>query len=259
MRLIALETATEACSAALWLDGEVHWLMEREAVRRHGELILDLVDRLLANAGMVPRDLDAVAVGRGPGAFTGVRLGLGVAQGLAFAIDCPVVPVSTLAALAQQGADRGAREVLALLDARMGEVYWSLHSVDAKGQVRAAREHLSVPEAVHPEWSRGPGMSARHAPLPETGQETAQGEAVSPRMALGNALAAYPQLGQQLGLSVTMTDASALPCAREVAILGAAAHARGESVSPERAQPQYLRDQVAQSLRPAGPPSEENR
>lgn len=233
MRLIALETATEACSAALWLDGEVHWLLEREAVRRHGELILGLVDRLLAEAGLVPGDLDAVAVGRGPGAFTGVRLGLGVAQGLAFAIDCPVLPISTLAALAQQGADRGAHEVLALLDARMGEVYWSRYTVDAQGRVRAAvAEHLSAPEAIHPNWSPA-GDAAR-------------------RMALGNALAVYPQLtagppGAGLGLPAEALDATALPCAREVAILGAAAHARGEGVSAELAQPHYLRDQVVQA------------
>jgi tRNA threonylcarbamoyladenosine biosynthesis protein TsaB len=143
MRLIALETATEACSAALWIDGELRWLLEPAAARRHGELILDQVDRLLAEAGLVPAQLDAVAVGRGPGAFTGVRLGLGVAQGLAFAIGCPVVPVSTLAALAQQGAERGALEVLAVLDARMGEVYWSLLRVGPEGLVEAAEEHLT--------------------------------------------------------------------------------------------------------------------
>ncbi|HSM28117.1 MAG TPA: tRNA (adenosine(37)-N6)-threonylcarbamoyltransferase complex dimerization subunit type 1 TsaB, partial [Thioalkalivibrio sp.] len=131
MRLIALETATEACSAALWVDGEVRFRMEREATRRHGELILQQVDQLLAEAGLKPGDLDAVAAGRGPGAFTGVRLGLGVAQGLAFAVGCPVVPVSTLAALAQQAFDQGADQVLALLDARMGEVYWSVNTRDA--------------------------------------------------------------------------------------------------------------------------------
>ncbi len=241
MRLIALETATEACSAALWLDGEVHWLQEREAVRRHGELILGLVDRLLAEAGLVPGDLDAVAVGRGPGAFTGVRLGLGVAQGLAFAIDCPVLPISTLAALAQQGADRGAREVLALLDARMGEVYWSRYAVDAQGRVRAAEaEHLSAPPAIHPGW----------LPVPE--------DATGRRMALGNALAVYPQLAAALGLPAEALDATVLPCAREVAILGATAQARGEGVSAERAQPHYLRDQVVQVPRSMAITPEEN-
>jgi len=231
MRLIALETATEACSAALWVDGELRWLLEPGAARRHGELILDQVDRLLAEAGLVPGQLDAVGVGRGPGAFTGVRLGLGVAQGLAFAVGCPVVPVSTLAALAQQGADRGARQVLALLDARMGEVYWSLLAVDAQGRVGVSEEHLSAPGQVLAAW---------------TG---------APRLALGSGLGAYPELIDRLGLGAAEADPAALPGAREVALLAVAAYARGESVSPELAQPVYLRDRVAEpraNLAPKG-------
>lgn len=222
MRLIALETATEACSAALWVDGELRWLLEPAAARRHGELILDQVDRLLTESGLVPAQLDAVAVGRGPGAFTGVRLGLGVAQGLAFAIGCPVVPVSTLAALAQQGAERGAHEVLAVLDARMGEVYWSLLRVGPAALVEASEEHLTPPERVAAIWTQGP------------------------RLALGNGLAAWPDLPGRLGLESGEVDAAALPSAREVAILGAAAWRDGEAVSPELAQPVYLRDRVAE-------------
>jgi tRNA threonylcarbamoyladenosine biosynthesis protein TsaB len=222
MRLIALETATEACSAALWIDGDQRWLLEPAATRRHGELILEQVARLLAEAGLLPAQLDAVAVGRGPGAFTGVRLGLGVAQGLAFAIGCPVVPVSTLAALAQQGAGRGAREVLAVLDARMGEVYWSLHRVGPEGLVEAAEEHLTTPGEVAAVWTR------------------------VPRLALGNGLTAWPDLPGRLGLAPAEVDAAVLPCAREVAILGAAAWLRGEAVRPELAQPVYLRDRVAE-------------
>lgn len=221
MRLIALETATEACSVALWIDGDLHWLMEPNAARRHGELVLDQVQRLLAEAGLVPTQLDLVAVGRGPGAFTGVRLGLGAAQGLAFAIGVPVVPVSTLAALAQQGAERGAQQVLAALDARMGEVYWSFLRTGRDGLVVPAAERLSAPQDVMVEWVSGP------------------------RLALGAGLAAYPALPERLGLRRSEVDGGALPCAREVAVLAAAAHARGESVSPERAQPVYLRDRVA--------------
>ena len=229
MRLIALETATEACSAALWVDGELRWLLEPGAARRHGELILDQVDRLLAEAGLVPGQLDAIGVGRGPGAFTGVRLGLGVAQGLAFAVGCPVVPVSTLAALAQQGADRGARQVLAVLDARMGEVYWSLLAVDREGRVGVSEEHLSAPGQVTAAW---------------TGES---------RLVLGSGLGAYPELMDRLGLGADEVDPAALPHAREVAILAAAAHARGESLSPELAQPVYLRDRVAEPRPNPGP------
>ncbi|TVP84888.1 MAG: tRNA (adenosine(37)-N6)-threonylcarbamoyltransferase complex dimerization subunit type 1 TsaB [Thioalkalivibrio sp.] len=230
MRLIALETATEACSAALWIDGDLRWRLERAAARRHGELVLEQVQRLLAEAGLAPAQLDAVAVGRGPGAFTGVRLGLGVAQGLAFATGIPVVPVSTLAALAQQGADRGAREVLAVLDARMREVYWSLLHAGPDGLVTAAAESLSAPQGVRVDWGAGP------------------------RLALGSGLSAHPELVRWLGLSEPEADATALPCAREVAVLGAAAHARGEAVPPEQARPVYLRDRVAEPSRaPAAP------
>jgi tRNA threonylcarbamoyladenosine biosynthesis protein TsaB len=221
MRLIALETATEACSAALWVDGEIHWQIEREASRRHGELILQQVDQLLTDAGLRPGDLDAIAAGRGPGAFTGVRLGLGVAQGLAFAIGCPVVPVSTLSALAQQAFDRGGDQVMALLDARMGEVYWSLSTRDARGLVQWGEERLSRPE--------------------EIGADRVSGR----RFALGSGVPACAMALAASGFSAAELDASAIPRAREIAALGAAAFLRGEAVSPDRAQPVYLRDRVA--------------
>lgn len=228
MRLIALETATEACSAALWIDGELHWLFERAASRRHGEMLLEQVHRLLAAAELSPTQLDAIAVGRGPGAFTGVRLGLGVAQGLAFATGIPVAPVSTLAALGQQAAERGAGEILAVLDARMCELYWALFYPDADGRVAAGHEFLSAPEGLSVDWRAGP------------------------RLALGSGFAAHPDLAARLGLDESEVDAAALPCAREVAILGAAACARGEAVPPEQAQPVYLRDRVAEPARSTG-------
>ena len=135
MKLLAIETATEACSAALYLDGEVHPRFVL-APQRHAELILDMMDGLLAAAGIGLRDLNALAFGRGPGSFTGVRIAAGVIQGVAFGADLPVVPVSTLAALAQ-GAVRqtGHERILAGVDARMGEVYWGVYQADADGIV----------------------------------------------------------------------------------------------------------------------------
>src|SRR5215475_15572992 len=114
--LIAIETATENCSAALLHEGR---LLERSqlAPRRHAELILPMIDSLLAEAGVSRRQLDAIAVGRGPGAFTGVRLAISVAQGIALGLDVPVVPVSSLAALAQD-APPGDASILAVIDAR---------------------------------------------------------------------------------------------------------------------------------------------
>ena len=227
MRLIALETASEQCSAALYLDGEIHCVRER-AARRHGELILGQIEHLLREADVPRSSLDGVAVGRGPGAFTGVRLGLGVAQGIAFALDRPVVPVSTLQALAQQALrdpDTRPDAVLAALDARMGEVYWGLYPVIGR-RVQAAPEQVSPPAAVAAVW---PGAD---------------------RYGLGSGFAAWPELGSQLGLAPERVAARSLPDAREVALLAVDAWERGEAVGPEDAQPVYLRDDVA---RPPGP------
>src|SRR5437868_8019064 len=136
--LIAIETSTECCSAALLRDGA---LIERSelAPRRHAELILPMIESLLNEAGVSRRQLDAIAVGRGPGAFTGVRLAISVAQGLALALDIPVVPVSSLAALAQDANTKEGETVLAVIDARMGEIYSGCFSRGASGLVEAVK------------------------------------------------------------------------------------------------------------------------
>src|SRR5690606_11462243 len=122
MRLLAFETATEACSVAVLVDDAVIERFEI-APRRHAELALPWAGELLAQAGVAKSQLDAIAVGRGPGAFTGVRLAVALAQGIALALDRPVVGVSTLAALAALAARAHGDRVLAAIDARMGEVY----------------------------------------------------------------------------------------------------------------------------------------
>lgn len=218
MNLLALETATEACSAALLVGDEV---LERYQVspRGHSQLILPMIDELLAEADLVIGQVDGIAFGRGPGAFTGLRIAVGVTQGIAFAADLPVVPVSTLAALAQGcEADR----VLAAIDARMDEVYWGIYQRNSGGLMTIQGKELvvspgevSLPED-HDWYGAGSGWESYRSTLTE-------------------------QCGQQLaGL-----DGQRLPRAGEVARLGAAYFQAGGMVSAEQAMPVYLRDQVA--------------
>lgn len=148
MKLLALETATEACSAAVWVDGAV---LERYqwAPRRHAALILPMIEAILAEAGLNAQRLDAIAFGRGPGAFTGVRIAVSIAQGIAFAADLPVVPISTLAALALGAArETGNVRIATALDARMGEVYWGLCTVVGDTIEPVGEERVCAPECV---------------------------------------------------------------------------------------------------------------
>lgn len=219
MKLLAIETATEACSVALWLDGEV---LERFAVapRQHAELVLPWAEDLLGQAGVGKRQLDAIAVGRGPGAFTGVRLGVALAQGIALAIDRPVVPVSTLAVLA---APVAGERVLVAIDARMGEVYLGAFVREGDALQPLLAETLGTPDLVavpDGEW-HGAG----------TGFAAADGA-----------------LRQRLGSRLASVDATALPHAGDLARLAAPLFARGESVPPEQLEPAYLRNNVALTL-----------
>ena len=123
--LLALDTSTEACSVALWHKGEKTHLDEL-AQRTHTKRILPMVDELLVNSGINLKQVDALAFGRGPGSFTGVRVGAGIAQGLAFGADLPVIAVSNLTAMAQAAFElHQAENVAAAIDARMNEVYFS--------------------------------------------------------------------------------------------------------------------------------------
>ena len=149
IKLLAIDTAESACSAALMVDGEVRSRME-QAARGHSERILPMMQSLLSEAGCSLNDLDTLAFGRGPGSFTGLRIAAGVIQGSALGAGLPVVPVSTLRALAQ-GAFRmhGARQVLSALDARMAEVYWGAYALDGKDLMQPLIDELvCAPEAV---------------------------------------------------------------------------------------------------------------
>lgn len=223
MKLLALDTATDACSAALLIDGETRQEF-RVAPRDHARLLLPMIDALLAESGLKPAQLDGIAFGRGPGSFTGLRIAAGITQGIALGLDLPVVPVSTLAALAQ-GAIReeDATRVLSALDARMQEIYWGAFVKATDGLACAAGDEcVCAPAAV---------------PVPEgTGW-----------IGVGSGWDAYVAVLQaRCGASVGVGRLDRRPQAFDIALLAAPALARGEALPAEQALPVYLRDQVAE-------------
>ncbi|HEX5123581.1 MAG TPA: tRNA (adenosine(37)-N6)-threonylcarbamoyltransferase complex dimerization subunit type 1 TsaB [Rhodanobacteraceae bacterium] len=222
MNLLAIETATECCSVALVAGARVFARSEL-APRRHAELLLPMCDEVLAEAGLARRDLDVLAVGRGPGAFTGVRLAVSAAQGIALALGIPVVPVSSLAALAMQAPDNGA-DVLAVIDARMGEVYAGLFRRNGEAIEAIGDETVGRADALR--LASPDGLS-----VVGTGW-------LSYRGALEAVLASAPR----------SADGARYPQAADVARLALPLAIAGEGIAADRVQPVYLRDKVALTL-----------
>jgi tRNA threonylcarbamoyladenosine biosynthesis protein TsaB len=214
MKILAIDTATERCSVALYVDEQ--WLERAvDTARRHAEIVLPMVDEVLREGGLTLRELDGIAYGRGPGAFTGVRIAIGVVQGLAYGAELPTVGISDLAAVAQQVATPGAR-ILVCMDARMSEVYWGVFAVAADSTLSAASdERVTAPDAVSAE-------RITHA--------------------VGTGLSAYPQL--KAAWNRVAIYEGLLPRAREIALLAAHELRAGRGEPASRAQPVYLRDQV---------------
>lgn len=131
MKLLAIDTSTEVASVAL-LTGEELLCEEQSNQRTHSQFILPMIDKLMVDAGLAMNQLDAIVFGRGPGSFTGLRIACSIAKGLAYAHDLGVVPVSSLVAIAwsirQQ--KKTNQPVLAVLDARMHEMYWAYFAKD---------------------------------------------------------------------------------------------------------------------------------
>ena len=219
MKILALDTATEACSVALNIDGQVN---ERYDLlpRRHSRELLPMVDNLLIDAGLTLGDIDALAFGCGPGAFTGLRVAAAMTQGLAFALDIPVIPVSTLASLAQQGFRvYGATHIISAIDARMDEVYWGSFVEDNNHMVSMIDEVVIAPE---------------HAIIPIlSGSEVWLG--------LGSGWC----YKERLPVVVFDYYEHALPHAMDIALLAAVDYKRGHLISAEKAMPVYLRNKVA--------------
>ena len=226
MRILAIDTATENCSAALLFEGQ---LLQREQLleRGHAEAILPMVDELLAVTQLRLNTLSAIAFGRGPGAFTGVRLAASVTQGLAFGAAVPVVPVSDLQAVAQRALDThvAAEGVLVCADARMHEVYWGCFERSPEGLARpSGPEHVTAPSGV-----RLPRIWVGRGPL----------------LGAGSGFAAYPEL--HAGLSLDAVLEGLMPRAAEVALLAVPEVAAGRFLAAEQALPVYLRDDVART------------
>lgn len=220
MNLLAIETSTECCSVALSCNGELISRSEY-APRRHAELLLPMCDEVLAEAGVSRRQLDAIAVGRGPGAFTGVRLAISAAQGMALALGLPVIPVSSLAALALD-APADSPMILAVIDARMGEIYAGAFRRDSTGLVELVgaetvgpADRLDLPAGTH--WS-----------------------------VIGTGWDSYRDvLLARLYSDPAWAEGRRFPQAAAIARLALREHVAGHSLAPEFALPVYLRDKVA--------------
>ncbi|MBT0622946.1 tRNA (adenosine(37)-N6)-threonylcarbamoyltransferase complex dimerization subunit type 1 TsaB [Pseudomonas fluorescens] len=218
--LLALDTATEACSVALLHDGKV--TSHYEVIPRlHAQKLLPMIKQLLEDAGTTLSAVDAIAFGRGPGAFTGVRIAIGVVQGLAFALERPVLPVSNLAVLAQRALrEHGASQVAAAIDARMDEVYWGCY-----------REHAGEMRLVGAEAVQSPQSSVLPA--------DASGDWFGAGTGWG--------YGERIGVKLAGQDAGMLPHAQDLLTLARFAFERGEAIPADQAAPVYLRDKVAQT------------
>ncbi|MFZ5562121.1 MAG: tRNA (adenosine(37)-N6)-threonylcarbamoyltransferase complex dimerization subunit type 1 TsaB [Pseudomonadota bacterium] len=222
MKLLALETATEACSVALHVDGRVIARFQH-APRLQTELLLPMIEAVLAEAGLALNALDALAYSRGPGAFTGVRIAAAAVQALAFARELPVVPVSSLQTLAQ-GAQRlhGAARVLTVFDARMGEVYAGAYALQNGLMQALDGEHLCAPGSLPPPL-RGEFFVA------------------------GNGVAVH-EAALRAQMTFTGSDATLFPSAEDVLPLALDIFTRDGGRAPEFALPVYLRDEVWKKL-----------
>ncbi|MBR9866652.1 MAG: tRNA (adenosine(37)-N6)-threonylcarbamoyltransferase complex dimerization subunit type 1 TsaB [Oceanospirillales bacterium] len=219
-KILALDTSTDACSVALSVDGVIQEDF-RVIPRQHTRQLLPMVDQMLSSSGLRVNQLDAIAFGRGPGSFAGIRIATGTAQGLAFAADLPLLPVSTLEAIALSAArEYNADRVVSTLDARMNELYCCAYEMRDGLPVALGKEIVSAPENIV---------------LPDGEQWFAAGRGW---IYLETMSAAVQQ-------AVSSPVLDIYPAAGVMCELALEAYLRGEGVSAELAQPVYLRDEVS--------------
>lgn len=224
MKFLALDTSTEACSVALALDGQI-LALDEVCPQQHSKRILPMVQQLLADAGVSLYQLDGIIFGRGPGSFTGVRIGVSVAQGLAFGADLPVFGVSTLAAMAQAAAvQQNATEVIAAIDARMAEVYIAAFTLDEAGLMQAIAPEIAAKPAALPEVLTSLSFTSRV-------------------LGVGTGWQTYSQALQQLAPAL-IADSILYPSAQFMLPFASRAWQQQLFVSAEHAEPVYVRDEV---------------
>lgn len=217
MKILAFDTSSEYCSIAIWIDGEI---LSRGvfAGQRHSELLLPMLQELLAQAELTLVQLDGIAFGAGPGSFTGLRIACGVAQGLAFGSNLPVIGISTLEALAQQASNNS---VITAIDANMGEIYHAAY-------VKSADDWrpVSIPTLCLPQ----------HVPLVPGNNW----------VACGSGFGAYGEaLRSQYGSCITRIESDLKPHAREMTQLAEKGFVKGLGIDPVDAAPIYIRNKVA--------------
>ena len=219
MKILAIETSTEACSAALGIDNSCIY-RHQIAPRKHTELILPMIDSLLNEANIKLNSLDAIAFGRGPGAFTGVRIAISVTQGLAYPYDIPVIPISTLAILAQQFSNKYDC-IAASFDARMKEIYWGLYR----------KNKLNIMEAIKKE----------KVCLPNNISTPSSGE----WFGAGSGWKLYSdEIKSKFKCKIIDFDDNAYPHAKDIIKIAIPLYLDGKVMSAELVSPVYLRDKV---------------
>ncbi|MDO9752594.1 tRNA (adenosine(37)-N6)-threonylcarbamoyltransferase complex dimerization subunit type 1 TsaB [Glaesserella parasuis] len=217
--ILALDTATEACSVALLHQGKTTFIDEL-SLRTHTQRILPMVDELLTQAGISVQQIEALAFGRGPGSFTGVRVGVGIAQGLALGAELPVVPVSNLLTMAEEAYQTlNVNSVIALIDARMNEVYFAQFERTEQGWQTQVAEQVCSPEKA-----------------------IAQMQLIENTVVVGTGWAAYPQF-EQANLAVKVTEIT-LPSAKYMLSLAIEKVVQGKVQSAFDIEPVYLRNEV---------------
>lgn len=231
MKILAIDTATEACSAALYIDGEIA-AEYKIAPREHSRLILVMIERLLAQAESNIAELDALAFGRGPGSFMGLRIAAGVVQGIAFAHNLPVIPVSTLMAIAQRAHEQTqVSNILTAIDARMDEVYWCAYQIENRRWIAKGEEQVISPDKIQ--------------------VVKITGESDDAWVAAGSGWKSYrDRLLPTSDTKLRMIIPDCLPSAEYIVKIAAEDLSAGKTVSAAEAIPVYLRNDVARKPKP---------